>query len=55
MKDTITKPKNIDYFQVPDELWQRIQHHFPNSPKPGARGRPPTSGKSQTTRRVSLI
>jgi hypothetical protein len=28
MNDTITKPKIVDYFQVPDDLWQLIQHHY---------------------------
>jgi transposase len=46
MKDTITKPKNVDYFQVPDELWQLIQHHFPKPPQPGQRGRPPAAARA---------
>jgi putative transposase len=46
MKDTITKPKNVDYFQVPDELWQRIEHHFPKAPEPGTRGRPPAPARA---------
>ena len=41
MKDTIIKSKNVDFFQVPDKLWQLIQHHFPEAPEPGQRGRPP--------------
>ena len=28
MKDTNAKPKNVDYFQVPEELWQLIKHNF---------------------------
>ena len=28
MKDTIAKPKNVGYFQVPEELWQLIKPHF---------------------------
>ncbi len=43
MKDTISKPKNVDYFQVPDELWQLICHHFPKPTKrkgPGRRRAP---------------
>ena len=28
MKDSIAKPKNVDYFQVPEELWQLIKPHF---------------------------
>jgi len=46
MKDTITKPKNVDYFQVPDELWKLIEHHFPKPPEPGQRGRPPASARA---------
>ena len=46
MKDTIFKPKNVDYFQVPDELWQLIEHHFPKPPKPGQRGRPPAAPRA---------
>jgi putative transposase len=40
MKDTIAKPKNVDYFQVPDELWQRIQPLFPQQSELGGPGRP---------------
>lgn len=40
MKDTITKPKNVDYFRVPDELWHRIQKLFPEPPKRRGPGRP---------------
>jgi putative transposase len=40
MKDTITKPKNVDYFQVPDELWQLIQHLIPKPPERIGPGRP---------------
>jgi len=40
MKDTITKPKNVDYFQVPDELWQLIQHLIPQPPERKGPGRP---------------
>jgi putative transposase len=46
MKHTITKPKNVDYLQVPDELWQRIQHHFPKAGEPGRRGRPAASARA---------
>jgi len=46
MKDTITKPKNVDYFQVPEELWQLIQHHFPKPAEPGKRGRPPAAARA---------
>ena len=40
MKDTITKPKNVDYFQVPDELWQLIEHLIPKRPECKGPGRP---------------
>ncbi len=46
MKDTIPKPKNVDYFQVPEELWQLIEHHFPKQEKTGRRGRPPASTRA---------
>ena len=34
------------FFQVPDKLWQLIQHHFPEAPKPGQRGRPPALARA---------
>jgi transposase len=40
MKDTITKPKNVDYFQVPEELWQLIKHLIPKLPERKGPGRP---------------
>jgi len=46
MKDTITKPKNVDYFQVPDELWQRIEHLFPKQPERNGPGRPRVSDRA---------
>lgn len=46
MKDTTDKPKNVDYFQVPEELWQLIQPYFPEPPEPGKRGRPPASARA---------
>jgi transposase len=39
-KDTITKPKNVDYFQVPDQLWRKIKKLFPKPPKKRKPGRP---------------
>jgi putative transposase len=40
MKDTTSKPKNVDYFQLPEEMWQRIKHLIP-TPAQGKRpGRP---------------
>jgi len=46
MKDTITKPKNVDYFQVPDELWQLIERYFPKPTPEGKRGRPSASARA---------
>lgn len=46
MEDTTRKPKNVDYFQVPDELWELIRQHFPEPPEPGRRGRPPASARA---------
>ena len=40
MKDTITKPKNVDYFQVPEEMWRLIKHLIPKPPKGKRPGRP---------------
>ena len=40
MKDTITKPKNVGYFQVPEELWQHIKHLIPKPPERKGPGRP---------------
>jgi putative transposase len=35
-----TKPKNVDYFQVPDELWQLIEPCLPSEPERCGAGRP---------------
>jgi len=40
MKDAITKPKNVDYFQVPEELWQHIKHLIPEPREGRGPGRP---------------
>ena len=40
MKDTSTKPKNVDYFQLPDELWQLSKHLIPKPPEHKGPGRP---------------
>ena len=39
-QDTNTKPKNVNYFEVPDELWERVKHLIPQRGNPGGRGRP---------------
>ncbi len=39
-KNTNTKPKNVDYFKVPDELWDKIEGLFPQPPDKRGPGRP---------------
>ena len=39
-KNGNTKPKNVNYFKVPDELWERIKDVFPAPRKAGGPGRP---------------
>jgi putative transposase len=39
-KNTNTKPKNVDYFKVPDALWEEIEKLLPEPRKPGKPGRP---------------
>lgn len=39
-KNRRTKPKNVDYFQVPRHLWRRIKKHLPKPPKRRGPGRP---------------
>lgn len=38
--NTITKPKNVDYFQVPDELWEVVKQFLPAQPERTGPGRP---------------
>jgi len=45
-QNTNTKPKNVDYFTVPDELWKRVQHLFPQRGNPGGKGRPPADNRA---------
>jgi putative transposase len=40
------KPKNVDYFQVPDPLWNQIKKRFPKPPKKRRRGRPPADNRA---------
>ena len=40
MKDTIAKLKNVDFFQVPEELWQLIKPHFATPSEEPVPGRP---------------
>lgn len=35
----ITKPKNVDYFQVPHKLWRIIKRELPKRPPPSGPGR----------------
>jgi transposase len=46
MKDANTKPDQVDFFQVPDELWQAIQKLLPQRPTQGRRGRPPCDDRA---------
>jgi putative transposase len=39
-KDNNTKPKNVDYFQVPDELWVVVERLLPVPPERNGAGRP---------------
>jgi len=38
--NTNTKPKNVDYFQVPDELWEAVKQFLPPQPERVGPGRP---------------
>jgi putative transposase len=38
--NSITKPKNVDYFKVPDELWETVKPLLPQQPEKPSRGRP---------------
>ena len=38
--NTSTKPKNVDYFQVPDELWEAVEQFLPPQPERVGPGRP---------------
>jgi putative transposase len=38
--NTSTKPKNVDYFQVPDELWEAVKQFLPPQPERVGPGRP---------------
>jgi len=39
-KDNNTKPKNVDYFKVPDELWAVVERLLPVLPEQSGPGRP---------------
>jgi putative transposase len=38
--NTSTKPKIVDYFQVPDELWEAVKQFLPTQPERVGPGRP---------------
>ncbi len=40
------KPKNVDYFRVPNPLWKKIETLFPEPPKQRGRGRPPADPRA---------
>src|SRR5690606_6567802 len=42
----IEKPKNVDYFQVPKQLWKRIKKLLPKPTKHKRRGRPPADNRA---------
>jgi putative transposase len=39
-RNNTTKPKNVDYFKVPDELWGTVRMRLPARPQPKGPGRP---------------
>jgi putative transposase len=45
-KDTTRKPKNVDFFNVPDELWQVVEQRLPPAPKKKGPGRPRASDRA---------
>jgi len=45
-KDTIPKPKNVDFFKVPDELWRVVAQHLPAAPAQPGPGRPRASDRA---------
>jgi putative transposase len=44
--NTSTKPKNVDYFQVPDELWETVAQFLPPQPERARPGRPRADDRS---------
>jgi transposase len=41
-----TRPKNVNFFEVPDELWECIEHLFPTDEPTGQRGRPRANNRA---------
>ena len=44
--NTSIKPKNVDYFQVPDELWETVAQFLPPQPERARPGRPRADDRS---------
>lgn len=45
-KDTTTKPKNVDFFQVPNQLWQVFEQLLPKAAERNGPGRPRVSDRA---------
>lgn len=45
-KNTTTKPKNVDFYQVPDQLWQILEQLLPAEPERNGPGRPRVSDRA---------
>jgi putative transposase len=45
-QNSTTKPKNVDYFQVPRPLWRKVKKLLPKPPKQRRRGRPPADNRA---------
>ena len=41
-----SKPKNVNYFRVPRQLWRRVKKHLPKEPKKRGPGRPRASDRA---------
>lgn len=41
-----TKPKNVDYFKVPRQLWRIVKRELPKKPKKRGPGRPPADNRA---------
>jgi transposase len=44
--DSITRPKNVDFFKVPDALWEIVRCLVPEPSHAGGRGRPRASDRA---------
>ena len=45
-RNRITKPNNVNFFQVPRQLWRRVKKHLPKPPKKRGPGRPQISNRA---------